>query len=78
MCDTEPEVRIISWLDSTIQDHQVDKHNLPKLSVIKSIGFVINDDDDCITLARDNMGNDDYRGLICIPKFAIISSGGDV
>lgn len=66
-----PEVKHIRWIDSSIQDDQVDHHNFPKPTNAVSVGFIIEETDDYITLARDALDKD-YRGLICIPKIAII------
>lgn len=66
------KIHTLKWLDSSLQEHQVDKHNFPKPTIINTVGFIIDETSDYITLARDNMGGGDYRGLICIPKIAIL------
>lgn len=68
----KPIVQIIQWVDSTVQEHQVDKNNFPKPSIITSVGFIAEETRTYITLARDIMGEGDYRGLCSIPKILIL------
>jgi len=70
------KIRTIRWLDSSIQEHQVDEHNFPEPTIITSIGYAVKETNEYIILARDDMGKDDYRGLICIPKIAILDPDG--
>jgi predicted DNA-binding transcriptional regulator AlpA len=63
----------VRWIDSSLQNGQVDRHDFPKPEVITSVGFVVDETDEYVTLARDDMGHDgDYRGLVSIPKIAVL------
>jgi hypothetical protein len=66
------EIKNIRWIDSTLQDGQVDHRYFPKPSIITTVGFVVDETDEYITFARDDMGDGDFRGLCCIPKLAIL------
>jgi hypothetical protein len=66
------EIRIIKWIDSSLQNGQVDKEDFPKPVEIVSAGFVVEEHDDYVVIARDNMGDGDYRGLCSIPKVCIL------
>lgn len=62
----------VSWIDSSLQNSQVDASEFPTPTEIVSIGFVVADERDYLTLARDDMQHDgDYRGLLAIPREAI-------
>ena len=64
----------VTWIDSSLQNVQVDKIDFPKPVVVTSIGFVVEDTQEYVTLARDDMGHDgDYRGLVAIPRCAVIT-----
>lgn len=66
------ELRIVKWLDSSLQNGQVDATEFPEPCLITSVGFVVKETDDYIVLARDDMGHDgDFRGLCAIPKLAV-------
>jgi hypothetical protein len=68
------QIRTVRWIDSSLQNGQVDKDDFPKPVVITSVGFVVDETDEYVTLARDDMGHDgDYRGLCSIPKIAVLS-----
>lgn len=62
------EVRVVSWIDSSLQNAQVGHFDYPKPELITSVGFVVEETDTYLTLARDDMKDDDFRGLLCIPK----------
>ena len=66
------EVREVRWTDSSLQNVQVDRDDFPRPEVIVSVGYVVEETDEYVTLARDDMGNGDYRGLLCIPKIAVL------
>lgn len=74
LADPLPEIRTVRWLDSSLQNGQVDKYNFPKPEVIVTIGFLVDETDEYVTVARDDMGNGDYRGLCCIPKISVLPS----
>ena len=40
------EVQQVRWLDSAVQNVQVDKHDFPTPVTITSVGFVVREDDD--------------------------------
>lgn len=66
-------IRVVEWIDSSLQNGQVDKDDFPKPARITSVGFVVEETDDYIVLARDDMNHDgDYRGLCAIPKVATL------
>ena len=44
---------------------------IPKIEIIESIGHLVEETDDRITIARDKIGKE-YRGIISIPKENII------
>ncbi len=67
-------VQMIEWVDSSLQNGQVDSDDFPKPTTIMSVGFIVDETDEYITIARDDMGNGDFRGLCSIPKFAITTS----
>lgn len=66
------ETSTIQWIDSSCQDNQTDSWGFPKPIIITSIGFVVEETDAYIVLARDDMGEGDFRGLLAIPKIAIL------
>lgn len=69
---TSPEVRVVKWVDSSLQNGQVDASDFPVPVVITSVGFVVKETDGHVVLARDDMGHDgDFRGLCAIPKIAV-------
>lgn len=70
---TAASVRQVCWIDSSLQNGQVDKADFPKPVVITSVGFVVEETDEYVVLARDDMGHDgDFRGLCAIPKLAVM------
>jgi len=64
-------VRIIRWVDSSLQNGQVDSSEFPEPCVIESVGWLAYEDDEYLVLARDDMGDGEFRGLLAIPKRAI-------
>lgn len=62
------EVRLVTWIDSSLQNGQVDRSEYPAPELIRSVGFVVEETDAFLTLARDDMKDDEFRGLLCIPK----------
>ena len=74
MTGTSREVRVVKWLESSLQNGQVDATDFPEPVVIVSVGFVVKETEDHIVLARDDIGHDgDFRGLCAIPKLAVQS-----
>jgi hypothetical protein len=69
-----PETRTITWIDSSLQNGQVDKTGFPEPTRITTIGFLVEENDDYLVLARDDMGDGDYRGLIAIPAVAYLET----
>lgn len=63
--------RTVRWIDSSLQNGQVDKDDFPKPVTITSVGFIVDETEEYITLARDDMGDGDYRGLCSIPRICI-------
>ena len=73
MTSSGAEIRVVMWIDSSLQNGQVDASEFPKPVTITSVGFVVEETDDHLVLARDDMGHDgDYRGLCAIPKVALV------
>lgn len=64
----QAEIRVVRWIDSSLQNVQVNRNDFPKPELITSVGFVVDETDAYITLARDDMNDGDFRGLLCIPK----------
>lgn len=65
------EVRVVSWIDSSLQNAQVGKEDYPAPELIQSVGWVVEDTSEHVTLARDDMKDDEFRGLLCIPRECI-------
>lgn len=68
-----PDIVSVLWVDSSLQDGQVDHHNYPKPEKITSVGYLIEETDEYVTIARDGMNSGDFRGLLCVPRVAILS-----
>ncbi len=66
-------IKIVEWVDSSLTNVQVDRYDFPKPERIVSLGWVVEENDEYITLTRDDMQNGDYRGLVCIPKVSVLS-----
>lgn len=64
---------VVHWIDSSVQNGQVSRGDYPTPEVIRSIGWLVESANDHIVLARDDMKDDEYRGLLCIPKECIKS-----
>lgn len=60
-------VMIVEWIDSSLQNGQVDRFDYPVPVLVTSVGFLVEDTKTHVTLARDDMKDDEFRGLICIP-----------
>lgn len=69
--EIQPKIEVIEWVDSSVQNGQVDRQDFPKPARIKSVGFLVEETETYIVLARDDMGDGDFRGLCAIPKIAI-------
>lgn len=60
----------IEWVDSTYRSEWTD--GVPVVSVIKTIGFVVHETSDYITVSGHwDEGNENYHGPMSIPKVAI-------
>ncbi len=59
----------IKYIDSNLINDQTDF--IAKPEIITSIGFVIKETDDYITITREIVG-EEYRGQLSIPKVAIL------
>ena len=62
---------VVEWVDSSLQNGQVDKHNFPVPEKIHSVGYLVDEGDAHVVVARDDMNNGDYRGLLCVPRECI-------
>lgn len=67
----KPRLAVIEWIDSSLQNVQVGKDDYPKPEVICSTGWLVEETDTYITIARDDMKDDEYRGLLCVPRECI-------
>jgi hypothetical protein len=67
------EVAYVVWTDSSLQNGQVDERELPEPENIASVGWVVKSDETHIVLAREDMNNGDWRGLIAIPRECVRS-----
>jgi hypothetical protein len=54
-----------------MEPSQVCEGELPKPSRVDSVGYVVEENKDYVTLAREIMGRD-WRGLICIPQCCVL------
>jgi len=66
----DKKMRLITWVDAV---HSVDEQPL-ELSVCETLGFLIEEDADSITLAMESHdigGEVSFRFFITIPKIAI-------
>lgn len=68
----EFKIHILKWIDSSLQNGQVDKSEFPKPMIVESVGFIVEETEDYVVLSRDDMGDGDFRGLCAIPKIAIL------
>ena len=59
----------IKYIDSNLINEQTDFIAKPK--IITAIGFVVEETDEYITIAREIVA-DEYRGQLSIPKVAIL------
>ena len=62
---------LVTWRDSSIYSGQ-GKSEGTKVCIIKTSGFLVSQDKDCVKIARDKMEEGEWRGLIVIPKENII------
>lgn len=65
------DMAIVDWIDSSLQNGQVDKDAFPEPELIRSLGWLVHEEDAHIVLARDDMNDGDWRGLLCIPRECI-------
>lgn len=73
-----PHLQVVRWLDSSVQNGQVDKADFPEPCVITSVGWMVKETRDYIVLGRDDMGHDgDFRGLVAIPRVALLPAPFD-
>lgn len=65
------KIKKIKFIDSATTDEQSATPTRPL--IIEAVGFLIDETDIYITIARELLGNE-YRGQLSIPKVAIIKS----
>lgn len=58
----------VLWVDSAIQNGQVDRYEYPKPELIRSVGWLVEETSEHLLIARDDHKDDEYRGLLSIPK----------
>lgn len=63
--------KIVTWTDSSLQNTQVHVSELPTPEIIVSVGFVVKETDAYIVLARDDHKDNEWRGIVAIPRCAI-------
>ena len=66
---TSMESKKVKYIDSNLINDQTDF--IAKPEIITAVGFVVEETDEYITIARELVGNE-YRGQLSIPKVAII------
>jgi hypothetical protein len=64
------KMKKVSWIDSKTVLSQITEDELPKPCVIDSVGFLVEETDEYITLARERIDSD-WRGVIAIPKCCV-------
>lgn len=62
------KTKIVKYIDSNIINEQTNE--IVKPVIITAVGFVIEETDNYITIAREIIDNE-YRGQVSIPKVAI-------
>ena len=62
---------LVTWRDSNIYSFQ-GKAEGTEVAIIKTSGFLVSSDKDCVKIARDKIGECDWRGLIVIPRENIV------
>ena len=72
------EIHLIHWLDSTGWNRWQDVDDFLKTEIpddnmtCESIGWIIHEDDDSISIAGSRTAHDQIDGVIRIPKVAIV------
>ena len=66
------DIKQINYIDSTLINEQTEERARP--TIFYAVGFVIEETDEYITLAREYSRDNQLRGQISIPKVAIIRS----
>ena len=59
---------VVEYVDSALQAEQTNR--VAKPFAVTTVGFVIHEDDDALTLCAELVG-EDYRGQVSIPKVAV-------
>ena len=63
---------LVTWRDSSIYSAQ-GKSEGTKVCVVKTSGFLVHEDKDCVKIARDKMEEEnEWRGLIVIPRENVV------
>lgn len=63
------DIVLITWRDSNrYWDAQYTEDEKFDVEHIMSVGFVINDNEDYLSLAQDKIGDESIRGVITIPS----------
>ena len=72
-----PPIVYVWWRDScVVPQEEITTDEAPVPCYMQTIGFIVKEDSDCICLAREMVGHTPlitWRGVITIPKFAILS-----
>ena len=71
------EIAVIKWVDSTYYkiDYADSEEDIPVISpkVLISCGFLINENEDAITISQDLVEDGDAKRLVlCIPKVSVL------
>jgi hypothetical protein len=63
----------VTWRDACYQEGQTDADDLPRLSILQTVGFLIREGKGRVTIAREHSTNSGLRGVISIPRENIVS-----
>jgi len=73
MEDREIRIEVVIWIDSKIEIGEFDYGEEFEYATMKSVGFVVFENELIVTLAQDSREDEDtYRTTITIPKKCVI------
>ena len=67
----EKQLLTVTWRDSNIYNDQGTSEDT-EVAIIQTSGFLISADNNCLKIARDLIKEDQWRGLIVIPRENVI------
>ena len=68
---TKHTVTLVLWKDSSVRSEQSPLSDLPALTRIETVGFLLFEDEERIVLTRDLVGEAEHRDTIAIPRVAV-------